>query len=171
MSKDTYDNLVTLLKEISQAGHLMHQSVKSLYSNYDFALDRVEELKSKCNLIIDNLFSFRYCKLGECDYDFEGPEILIGNSLRETLQEIIGVGDKVVAIVKVFSYSHDDLLLDSGEEESQPEIMKGAKPFRLKADGPKVLLIHGFTASPTEMLPIGKYLHKKGYDVHSVLLA
>jgi len=171
MTKDAYDNLVEILKEISKAGNLMHQSMKSLYGNYDFALDRVEELTSKCNTIIDSLFNFRYCKLGECDYDFEGPEILIGNSLRDTLQDIISVGEKIISIVKLFSYSHGDLLLDSDETESRPDIMKGAEPFRFEADGPKVLLIHGFTASPTEMLPIGKYLHKKGYDIHSVLLA
>jgi carboxylesterase len=171
MTKDTYDNLVKLLKEISGAGHLLHQSIKSLYEDYNFALDRVEELTSKCNTIIDDLFGFKYCKLGECDYDFEGPEVLIGNSLRDVLQDIIGVGEKVVTIVKTFSYNHKDLLLDSDVKESQPAIMKGAEPFHFKADGPKVLLIHGFTASPTEMLPIGKYLHKKGYDIYSVLLA
>ncbi|MHA1124229.1 MAG: alpha/beta hydrolase [Candidatus Heimdallarchaeota archaeon] len=171
MTKDAYDNLVTLLKEISSAGHLMHQSIKSLYSNYNFALDRVEELNSKCNTIIDSLFDFKYCKSGESDYGFESPEILIGNALRSILQDIINVGEKIVSIVKLFSYNHRDLLLDSDETETQPDIIKGAEPFRFEADGPKVLLIHGFTASPTEMLPIGKYLHKKGYDVHSVLLA
>ena len=59
LSKETYHNLVILLKEVSKAGHLMHQSVKSLYENYNFALDRVEELNSKCNEIIDSLFNFR----------------------------------------------------------------------------------------------------------------
>ncbi|NHJ86307.1 MAG: alpha/beta fold hydrolase [Asgard group archaeon] len=52
-----------------------------------------------------------------------------------------------------------------------PEIIPGAEPFRLKEKGPKVLLIHGFTASPTEMRPIGDFLHSQGYDVYSVLLA
>lgn len=50
-------------------------------------------------------------------------------------------------------------------------IIPGAEPFRLKADGPKILLIHGFTASPTELRPIGDFLHSKGYDIFSVLLA
>ena len=52
-----------------------------------------------------------------------------------------------------------------------PEIIPGAEPFRLKEKGPKVLLIHGFTACPTEMRPIGDFLHSQGYDVYSVLLA
>jgi len=50
-------------------------------------------------------------------------------------------------------------------------IIPGAEPFRLPAKGPKVLLIHGFTASPTEMHPIGDFLHSKGFDIYSVLLA
>ena len=50
-------------------------------------------------------------------------------------------------------------------------IIPGAEPFHLKNKGPKVFLIHGFTATPTEMRPIGDFLHKKGYDVYSVLLA
>ncbi|MHA2174597.1 MAG: alpha/beta hydrolase [Candidatus Hodarchaeales archaeon] len=31
--------------------------------------------------------------------------------------------------------------------------------------------MHGFTASPSEMLPLGNFLHKKGYTVHGVRLA
>ena len=34
-----------------------------------------------------------------------------------------------------------------------------------------MLLVHGFTASPTETLPLGKFLHKKGYTVHGIRLA
>jgi len=55
-------------------------------------------------------------------------------------------------------------------ETKQPSIIPGAEPFRLKAKGPKVLLIHGFTASPTEVRPIGDYLHKRKCDIYSVLL-
>jgi carboxylesterase len=51
------------------------------------------------------------------------------------------------------------------------DIIPGAESFRLKGSGPKVFLIHGFTASPTEVKPIGDFLHSKGYDIYSVLLA
>lgn len=34
-----------------------------------------------------------------------------------------------------------------------------------------ILLVHGFTASPTEMLPLGKFLSEKGYTVYGVRLA
>lgn len=55
-------------------------------------------------------------------------------------------------------------------EKKQPPIIPGAEPFRLKAKGSKILFIHGFTATPTEIRPIGDYLHKKKYDIYSVLL-
>ena len=45
-------------------------------------------------------------------------------------------------------------------EKKQPPIIPGAEPFRLKAKGPKILFIHGFTATPTEVRPIGDFLHK-----------
>ncbi|MHA2305491.1 MAG: alpha/beta hydrolase [Candidatus Hodarchaeales archaeon] len=47
-----------------------------------------------------------------------------------------------------------------------------AKPFYF--EGTKnigILLVHGFTASPTEMLPLGKFLNDKGFPVHGVQLA
>lgn len=55
-------------------------------------------------------------------------------------------------------------------DERQFSIIPGAEPFRLKAKGPKILIIHGFTATPTEVRPIGNYLHKKKCDIYSVLL-
>ena len=55
-------------------------------------------------------------------------------------------------------------------DEKHFSIIPGAEPFRLKAKGSKILLIHGFTATPTEVKPIGDYLHKKKYDIYSVLL-
>lgn len=47
------------------------------------------------------------------------------------------------------------------------------KPFYFEGTSNKigVLLTHGLTASPTEMLPLGKYLHKKGFTVHGIRLA
>ena len=53
---------------------------------------------------------------------------------------------------------------------TEVNIIPGAEPFHLKGKGSKVLLIHGFTASPTEVRPIGDYLNNKGCDVYSILL-
>jgi carboxylesterase len=45
-----------------------------------------------------------------------------------------------------------------------------AKEFLLEGDRRGVLLIHGFTATPSQMLPLGEALHKEGYTVLGVLL-
>ncbi|SFS32047.1 alpha/beta hydrolase [Marininema halotolerans] len=34
-----------------------------------------------------------------------------------------------------------------------------------------MLLIHGFTGTPSELNPLGRFLHKQGYTVHAPLLA
>jgi carboxylesterase len=60
------------------------------------------------------------------------------------------------------------------KDQDELEYLKHeAKPFYFEgySKKPGILLTHGFTASPTEMLPIGKFLHKKGYTVHGVQLA
>ena len=53
---------------------------------------------------------------------------------------------------------------------SSSQIIPGAESFHLKGKGSKILLIHGFTASPTEVRPIGDFLNTKGYDIYSILL-
>ncbi len=51
-------------------------------------------------------------------------------------------------------------------------LKKFAKPFYFQNSSEiGVLLVHGFTASPTEMLPLGKFLHDKDYSVYGVCLA
>ncbi|MFW9921869.1 MAG: alpha/beta hydrolase [Candidatus Thorarchaeota archaeon] len=54
--------------------------------------------------------------------------------------------------------------------KSDNKIIPGAEPFHLAGKGPKVLLIHGFTATPTEMRPIGDFLNKHNFEVYSILL-
>ena len=50
-------------------------------------------------------------------------------------------------------------------------ILPGAEPFFMPGDRRGVLLIHGFTGLPAEMLLIGNYLHEKGFTVLGVRLA
>lgn len=50
-------------------------------------------------------------------------------------------------------------------------IQKGAEPFFLPGSNKGVLLIHGFTGSPSEMLLLGTHLHKLGYTVLGIRLA
>lgn len=50
-------------------------------------------------------------------------------------------------------------------EENFVAILKGAEPFLLPGGTEGVLLIHGFTGSPAEMVLLGQYLHECGYTV------
>ena len=50
-------------------------------------------------------------------------------------------------------------------------IILGAEPFFLQGGSHGILLIHGFTGNPAEMLLLGKYLHSKNFTVLGVRLA
>ena len=50
-------------------------------------------------------------------------------------------------------------------------ILPGAEPFFLPGGKRGVLLIHGFTGLPAEMLLLGQYLNMRGYTVLGVRLA
>lgn len=50
-------------------------------------------------------------------------------------------------------------------------IIEGAEPFLFRGSSTGVLLIHGFTGSPAELLPLGEFLHRAGYTVLCVRLA
>jgi len=133
MKKANYDKLVRFLKDSIYAGKLMHYSIKGLYENYDTALERVEELTVVCNKLIGNLISFRFYDQdddGVLDYSFEEPEVLIGNAIRDSLQGMIFVGEKVAHIVKTFSYNHKTEEID--EEKLQEEVVEEKKKPKSK---------------------------------------
>lgn len=50
-------------------------------------------------------------------------------------------------------------------------IVNGAEPFLLPGGSKGVLLIHGFTGSPSEMILLGNYLYRQGYTVLGIRLA
>ncbi len=50
-------------------------------------------------------------------------------------------------------------------------IIKNAEPFFFPGNTTGCLLIHGFSASPTEMQPLGDFLARKGYTVLGIRLA
>ena len=45
-----------------------------------------------------------------------------------------------------------------------------AAPFHYPGGDHGVLLIHGFTACPAQMIPLGKQLHEAGFSVHAIRL-
>ena len=50
-------------------------------------------------------------------------------------------------------------------------MIEGAEPFLLSGGSEGVLLIHGFTGSPAELLLLGEFLNRAGYTVLGVRLA
>ncbi|HUT82492.1 MAG TPA: hypothetical protein VMZ29_14930 [Candidatus Bathyarchaeia archaeon] len=132
MNKKDSQRLIQILKEISIAGKLMHYSMKALYDNYELALENIEELNDTCNRIIDGLFKFKYCEEEgeECEYKFDDPEVLIGNALRAVLHDMMLVGDKIIHIVKEFSYHHDHLKIDDKKEANDEEKADTSKDKR-----------------------------------------
>lgn len=48
---------------------------------------------------------------------------------------------------------------------------RSPEPFIYHGEKTGILLLHGFTGSPSEMRPMGEYLHSKGYSVYAPLLA
>ncbi len=50
-------------------------------------------------------------------------------------------------------------------------IIRGAEPFLLKGGSTGILLIHGFTGLPAELLLLGEFLNRAGFTVLGVRLA
>ena len=76
------------------------------------------------------------------------------------------------------TYYHDEEKFSGSDykdiNQRETKILSG-EPFFLKSRGVKgrkigVLLIHGFSASPSEMKPLGEFLHDHGYTVYGVRL-
>ena len=125
LDENDYKRLVKIMKRASEAGKKMHEAMKALYDNYDIAIQKTEELEIRCNEILDSLFEFKFCdQEGQCEYSFEEPEVLIGNAINDTLQDMINVGEKIVHIIKIFSYNHHSLKTEKESSDSKKDEMK-----------------------------------------------
>lgn len=56
-------------------------------------------------------------------------------------------------------------------DEKMKIIQRSPDPFYFENGEVGILLIHGFTGTPSEMRPLGEYLAKAGFTVHAPLLA
>lgn len=106
--EENYKRLLKLLKKISETAKIMHEDVEALYDDYELAIEKAVVLKEGCEKLLGELYEFKFCDVeGKCEYSFEDPEVLIGNSLRDSLQEMSYVAEKVVHIVTTFSYKYN----------------------------------------------------------------
>ena len=106
--------------------HRNSHVIKELYHDYNLSLEKVDELNIVCYEIIDGLFEFKFCDQdGVCEISFEEPEVFIGNALNKSLREMIAVGEKIVHIIKLFSYNHTYLIdnedVDAKSDENTTE--------------------------------------------------
>jgi len=126
ISESNLKRLLVLLKRGSKTAKIMYESVEALYDDYDKALEKTETLKKECETLISDLYEFKFCDTeGKCEYSFEDPEVLIGNSLRDSFQEMIEVGEKVVHIVKTFSYKYGKAIRKKKKNlEENEELLK-----------------------------------------------
>lgn len=64
--------------------------------------------------------------------------------------------------VPVLQHQSRDVFLCCGGER---DILPGAEPFFMPGGKRGVLLVHGFTGLPAELLLMGHYLHERGFTV------
>lgn len=57
-----------------------------------------------------------------------------------------------------------------GEPEQMKMIQRSPEPFFYPGGKTGILLIHGFTGTPSELRPMGYFFKEKGYTVHAPLL-
>ena len=111
IQKEVYKELVKILKNVSELGRVMHQTVEGLYSNYDEAIEKVKKLTESSKKIIANLTKFKFYNGEEvARFDLEDPKVQIGTAIRESVQSMLTVGEKILYIIEIFRFDHRDIL-------------------------------------------------------------
>jgi hypothetical protein len=119
IQENTCERLVDILKRVSATGKIMSEMVEALYDNYEEALEQVNQLRASARQILDGLYDFKFCVDGKHEYSFEKPEVLIGNAIRDTLQEMLYCADKIVQMIAIFSFNHSQLKERIEEEKTE----------------------------------------------------
>ena len=111
IQKEVYKELVKILKNVSELGRVMHQTVEDLYKNYDKAIENIKKLTESGKKIIANLTKFKfYSEEGVVRFDLEDPKVQIGTAIRESVQSMLTVGEKIIQIIEIFSFNHSNIL-------------------------------------------------------------
>lgn len=79
---------------------------------------------------------------------------------------------ELLSIVLILSYSKLDssLVFEEGFLKAVDFTHPNAQPFKLEAGENAILLIHGFTGSPSHMRTVGDAAHAAGFSVRGILL-
>ena len=106
IEEDEYKELVNILKDVSKLCRIMFHMVEGLYRDYNCALGKFDELKEKSSSILTMITNFKFLNETMAEsYDFEDSKILISNEIRQSIQSVVDVGDKIVEIIAHFSFN------------------------------------------------------------------
>jgi len=104
--EDEYKELIEILREVSLLCKIMFEMVKGLYQNYELALNKMDDLIKTSKNVINFITKFRFPSGKKIDkFDMENPKVLISNSIRESVQSIIDVGEKIIEIIEEFNFN------------------------------------------------------------------
>lgn len=106
IGEEEYKELINILKEVSQLGKIMFEMVKNLYCNYNLAKKNMKELREMSEIIANQIIKYRFPTDEETDkFDFEDPKVLISNGIRESIQSMVDVEEKIDEIIDEFSFN------------------------------------------------------------------
>lgn len=106
IKEEEYKELVNILKDVSKLGKIMYEMVKGLYQDYDIAEGKMEDLRNMSKKITALITKFRFPLDEEEErFDFEDSNVLISNSIRESIQSMVDVGEKITEIIEVFDFN------------------------------------------------------------------
>jgi hypothetical protein len=106
IEEEEYKELVNILKDVSKLGKIMHEIVRGLYQDYTIAKGKMETLRNMSKKITALITKFRFPMDEEAEkFDFEDSNVLISNSIRESIQSMIDVGEKITEIIDEFDFN------------------------------------------------------------------
>ncbi|MCG3227612.1 MAG: hypothetical protein H7645_11900 [Candidatus Heimdallarchaeota archaeon] len=106
VEEEEYKELVNILKDVSKLGKIMYEMVRGLYQEYDIVEGKMENLRNMSKKITAHITKFRFHMDEEAEkFDFEDSNVLISNSIRESIQSMVDVGEKITGIIDEFDFN------------------------------------------------------------------
>jgi len=105
IKEEEYTELVIILKDVSKLGRTMFEMVKGLYDDYNLAKKKKSELSKMSEKISNLITKFRFPSGSKARFYFEDSNVLISNSIRESIQSMVDVGEKIIEIIEEFDFN------------------------------------------------------------------